>query len=1072
LYQKASSGIHLKPNIMKKLLPLLTCLLPLLAIGQIDTEFWFAAPDVTQGTGSEARRDSTVYIVVSTLNEPAEVRINQPANPAFNPIVLSLPANATQSVNLGNFLSLIETKPANSVVNTGLLIKADAPITAYYEIRSASNREIFSLKGRNALGTKFYTPYENSFGNNEFFNTSPYLPPPRAGFAIVASQDSTTVLITPPIDLLGHAANTTFEVLLMRGQTYCVEAIDAAVENKPIGTKIESDKPIAVTLKDDMIDYDLSSTSGADIAADQMFDYEWAGTRHIAVRGNLNANKDRVTVLATVDGTSITVNGVAVQGSFNEGEQHVFSFDGPSAFIESDEKVYVFQTTGQSDQLCGALLPPIDCTGSTQIGFVRPAVGPFFSLHITIRAGAEGNFTLNGDPSLIPASAFSPIPGSDGAFLFAKIQYSTSQIPLGSANLINNSGDELFHLGVLTASPGNSANFGYFSSFSYLNIGDAREVCLNDSEVLDAGPGKTGYLWSTGETTQTITVTAAGTYYVDAFSGTQCTASDTVVVTYYEPPITLGANDTICAGTSKVFDIPGNYLFAWNDGSNEQSLEVSEEGWVWLEVTDFQGCTLRDSTFVSVRERPETPAISGASTYCEGESLSLSLNETNDASYRFILPDGSISFGQSIEIENLTQQNAGIYAGFVVVEGCESFNDSTEVQIFTAPVVSLPEDDIRCDGEEVIIEPTVSGEAIAFVWQDGTSGPVYLATASGSYHLEVSNSNGCTGSDTIALQFNPLPQNPLLQGATEGCEGATLVIDTQAETGVSYTWTGPNGEVWADLNVLQLENVVPAINGAYSVVAALGDCISESTPFDIQINENPELTIPADTTICEGDEILLSVSGDFSSYQWSHGPVEPVVVLGAGLYELQVSNEAGCVDNASISITESAPQASFASSAQGTVAPETPVAFTNASIAGASPITGYQWNFGDGSIGSDLNPVHHYLSVGTFTVTLVVSDASGCSSSSAAQVVVSYGFKIPEGFSPNGDGVNDFLHIRGLEEYPGSSLQIFNRYGAVVFEAMNYTNNWQGAKVPDGTYFYVLKLANGQDFAGPLTIAR
>lgn len=1057
---------------MKKLLPLLILFLPTAIFGQIDTEFWFAPPDLTEGTGNEPRRDSTVYFVVSSLNAPAQVRINQPANPGFEPVILDLAPNSTESVNLGLRLSQLETKPANEILNTGVLIRSTAPITAYYEVRSNANREIFSLKGKNALGTKFYTPFEDSFGNSEFFNNSPYIPFPRAGFVVVAAFDSTTVSITPKLDVLGHPGNETFDIFLMRGETYYVEAIDGDLANKPYGTKIESDKPVAVTLKDDMITQDLSTTSGADVAADQMFAYEYAGAQHIVVRGALQGDPDRVVVLATEDNTEIIVGGDPVPGVFNEGEQYVFTLDQPSAFIETTGPVFVFHATGQTDQLCGALIPPLECTGSTQIGFVRPTLGPFFSIDITIRAGGEADFTLNGDPDLIPASAFSPVPGSNGEFVFARIQYSTSQIPLGSANLVENSGDELFHLGLLTATSGNSANYGYFSSFSYLNIGELSEVCLNDSLVLDAGPGKTGYLWSTGEETQTITVTSPGTYYVEAFSGTQCLDSDTIVVSYYEPPVSLGGNDTICDGTSLNLNIDGNFLFEWQDGSSGPSFEVTEEGWVWVEVTDFQECTLRDSAFISVSPRPATPEISGDSIYCEGETLDLLLSSTDNAIYRFILPDSSLAFNQNLTVENLTQDDAGQYFGFISVEGCESFRDSIEVQIIPSPLFSFPDDDMLCAGETFEISTGLDPAGLSFTWQDGSGDSEFTATETGEYFAEVVNEFDCAASDTIFLLFNPLPENPAVTGNDPACEGDALEIGTQNEEGTTYTWTDPNGNVISTESSLVLSDITTALSGVYTVQAEAEDCLSETVEFSVEISENPVVILPNDTLICEGEEIVIAAQDGFASYAWSTGDEEPLIIVGEGTYELTVTNEGGCEGSNVVSVTESGPTAAFNFNPSGTVEPGTVISFTDQSEIGQAVIESRTWDFGDGTIRTSTNPDHQYASSGVFTITLTVTDANGCASVAEATVTVAFDLRIPEGFSPNGDGINDLFVIRGLEAFPGSTLQIFNRWGGVVFETTRYNNDWDGDNLPAGTYFYILKLPNGEDFTGPLTLAR
>jgi gliding motility-associated-like protein len=80
---------------------------------------------------------------------------------------------------------------------------------------------------------------------------------------------------------------------------------------------------------------------------------------------------------------------------------------------------------------------------------------------------------------------------------------------------------------------------------------------------------------------------------------------------------------------------------------------------------------------------------------------------------------------------------------------------------------------------------------------------------------------------------------------------------------------------------------------------------------------------------------------------------------------------------------------------------------------------------------------------------------------------------IPTGFSPNGDGVNDYFFIENIERYPNALFKVFNRWGNLVYEKQNYDNSWNGDSnskiitigevLTNGTYFYVLDLANDED---------
>jgi gliding motility-associated-like protein len=109
---------------------------------------------------------------------------------------------------------------------------------------------------------------------------------------------------------------------------------------------------------------------------------------------------------------------------------------------------------------------------------------------------------------------------------------------------------------------------------------------------------------------------------------------------------------------------------------------------------------------------------------------------------------------------------------------------------------------------------------------------------------------------------------------------------------------------------------------------------------------------------------------------------------------------------------------------------------------------------------------------GTDTITYVICDVfNACDTGIVVIDVECYiDVIIPEGFSPNGDGVNDTFQILGLEDYPRNQLMVFNRWGHKVFEAVNYQNDWDGRSdaaltigdtmLPKGTYFYILDLGN------------
>jgi gliding motility-associated-like protein len=109
--------------------------------------------------------------------------------------------------------------------------------------------------------------------------------------------------------------------------------------------------------------------------------------------------------------------------------------------------------------------------------------------------------------------------------------------------------------------------------------------------------------------------------------------------------------------------------------------------------------------------------------------------------------------------------------------------------------------------------------------------------------------------------------------------------------------------------------------------------------------------------------------------------------------------------------------------------------------------------------------------------TLQVTSQAGCSVTDEMQVKVLKEPSVPNAFSPNGDGINDFWVIKSLEFYPDATIQIFNRYGQPVYLSTGYSQPWngkfKGVDLPVGTYYYIINPKNGRNIIkGAVTIIR
>src|ERR1700751_5193571 len=122
---------------------------------QTDTLFWFVAPEVSQGLG-----DRPIVLYFNTYAQASSVTVTLPAHGTIAPVVKNIAANSLDSLDLTALIDSIENRPANTVNNQGILIQATKNISAYYMVNSGTNKEIFTLKGQKAIGTDFFTPFQ------------------------------------------------------------------------------------------------------------------------------------------------------------------------------------------------------------------------------------------------------------------------------------------------------------------------------------------------------------------------------------------------------------------------------------------------------------------------------------------------------------------------------------------------------------------------------------------------------------------------------------------------------------------------------------------------------------------------------------------------------------------------------------------------------------------------------------------------------------------------------------------------------------------------------------------------
>jgi gliding motility-associated-like protein len=335
-----------------------------------------------------------------------------------------------------------------------------------------------------------------------------------------------------------------------------------------------------------------------------------------------------------------------------------------------------------------------------------------------------------------------------------------------------------------------------------------------------------------------------------------------------------------------------------------------------------------------------------------------------------------------------------------------------------------------------------------------------LNLAAGLYTLNITDANGCEYTSSINLA-EPTPINYALDVTPAVCGGANGTINLITSGGTPiYTYSWSNGSMNQVLN-----NVTP---GSYSVSITDGNGCNVVANANVNDISNMMTSGNIKNATCFNDStgsVDLSVENGNEPliYEWSNGAVsEDISGLMAGLYTVKVTDNMGCVQRDTFNITQ--PE-----KLQLTLSPTIYTGGYNvssfngndggvtiAAVGGNQPYV-YKW-----SNGSDGETVTG-LTAGSYTVEC---NAGGCREKATINLNEPLDLEMPTGFSPNGNGQNDYFVVHGLEAYPNNDLKIFNRWGNIVYNAMSYSNHWDGVNnngeaLPDGTYFVILTINNG-----------
>ncbi len=447
-------------------------------------------------------------------------------------------------------------------------------------------------------------------------------------------------------------------------------------------------------------------------------------------------------------------------------------------------------------------------------------------------------------------------------------------------------------------------------------------------------------------------------------------------------------------------------------------------------------------------------------TICKGDMAQL--QASGAASYQWE-PSTGLS-DPTIENPQASPEQTTTYTVTSVSEtGCTS---SDQITIFVSPLPYLPPvslDTTICTGDAAVIQLS-NIQAIAgyrYRWQPATGlsnpnipNPTARLTESTNYTLHITNAQGCSNTQAFHIDLNLKEDNPVELGVDRiVCEGSEVLLALPDAS--RYIWFATDQSL--DCTNCQEVVATPSKTTTYygAIVDAEGCMSTDSITLFV---DTPPITLPTDTSFCQGEELILE-AGDVDSYRWDNQAANQVLtVQTGGTYTLLATTHNGCHFSHQIKVHEvPLPQVSIEGNIEIKYNETTQLSILDP----ASAHWTYLWSNGASTKDIVVSEADTY--------SLTVTDALGCTFTDMVEVrQVPTKLLVPSAFSPNGDGVNDYFTI---PHDPSTQVEffIYDRWGQCIFESTQHNTKqaqWngrlhgEGEPLKVGVYVYVAFLTN------------
>ncbi len=413
------------------------------------------------------------------------------------------------------------------------------------------------------------------------------------------------------------------------------------------------------------------------------------------------------------------------------------------------------------------------------------------------------------------------------------------------------------------------------------SIDGSETICPDESITLDVGNGFINYLWNDGSEEASITIYNGGWYSITVSDDNGCEGTAEIYVEEVEAEqVEILGDLSVCLSDLAILNASEGFsIYEWENGAIGSEIVAEINGDYTVTATDNNGCISSTSVELEYVDNPE-PIIIVEEEFCQGESITLELNESYDL-YLW----STDSENTSIEINE-----PGTYSVTITDENECTGVATTTITPQSALNVTIQGSPSFCEGGYT----TLSAEGwSSYFWSNNEISSSIQVESEGLYSLTVTDENGCEATADINITVqNSL--NPSISGPTTICPNSSITLNT--ENGyTSYLWS--NNENTQEISITEA--------GLYAITVTDNSNCSGIAEINIVESIPSEISILGNLSFCQGSTTTLTVDGDWQNYVWSNNATANTIqVVEAENYSVTVTDANGCTNSSEVTVSE------------------------------------------------------------------------------------------------------------------------------------------------------------------------